>query len=103
MSTATTLTAPDDFPRDSKTSVLLRLIKGGKPTRTLGYHPMTDDWRITPWDCTDPGRLTVAEARNVMESHGKCGSDCLISRTARKVLASRIDAPTVRAKAFRIR
>jgi len=74
--------------------------KRATTTRTLGYHPMTDDWRITPWDCTDPGRLTIAEARNVLETHGKCGSGCYISRTARKVLASRIDAPTVRARAF---
>lgn len=76
-------------------------VEKGKAKRTLGYHPMTDDWRISPWDCKDPGPLTVAEALNVLTTHGDCGDECRISRTARKVRARVIDAPTVRAKAFR--
>jgi hypothetical protein len=54
--------------------------------RTLAYHPMTDDWRITPWDCYDPGPLTLAEARNVLKSHSQCGTECVIGRTARTIL-----------------
>ncbi|MBF6358448.1 hypothetical protein IU449_28535 [Nocardia higoensis] len=76
--------------------------KGRKAkTRTLGYHPMTDDWRISPWDCADPGALTPAEAANVLTTHGDCGPSCRISVTARKVRARLIDAPTVRTSAFR--
>ena len=67
---------------------------------TLGYHPLTDDWRVVPWACNDPGRLTVAEAKNVLSTHGQHGPDCVISRTARKVLARLVDAPTVRTSAF---
>ena len=68
---------------------------------TLGYHPLTDDWRVVPWDCTDPGALTIAESRNVLTTHGKCGPECRISRTARKTLARLVDAPTVRASIAR--
>lgn len=57
------------------------------------------------WDCTDHGPLTVAQARDVLRTHGECG--CRISRTARKVRARMIDAPTVRSqvpgKAQRVR
>lgn len=93
--------------RNDKAPIAYQLTEKGKraKARTLGYHPMTDEWRISPWDCADPGRLTVAEARNVLTQHGpdKCGQVCTITRTARKVMARLIDAPTVRAKAFRIR
>ncbi len=54
---------------------------------TLGYHALTDEWLVIPWECTYPGRLTEAEARNVLAEHGshRC-SECRIKRTATKVL-----------------
>ncbi len=55
---------------------------------TLGYHVLTDEWLVIPWQCSYPGRLTEAEARNVLTSHGSHGRDCRIARTARKVLAN---------------
>jgi hypothetical protein len=74
-----------------------------KGEAALSFHPMSDDFVPSVWDCKDAGPLTVAEATNVLSTHGKCGADCHISRTARKVRARLIDAPTVRAKAFRTR
>ncbi|MGW5388189.1 hypothetical protein [Nocardia sp. NPDC003963] len=72
--------------------------------RTLGYHPLTDDWRPSPWDCTDPGRVTIAEARNILTTHGpdkpSCGQECAIYRSARKALARLVDAPTVRTSVY---
>lgn len=65
---------------------MISLLRRKLPVRTLGYHPMTDDWRFVPWDCTDPGPLTLAEATNVWSTHNGCGSGCVISATARKVL-----------------
>lgn len=74
----------------------------GKGKRAeLSYHPMSDNFVPSVWDCADAGPLTMSEANSVLTSHGtgkgKCGSDCRISRTARKVRALQIDAPTVRA------
>ena len=67
---------------------------------TLGYHYLTDEWLVIPWQCSYPGRLTLAEARNVLAEHEGHGKDCRIARTARKTRARFIDAPTVRARAF---
>lgn len=67
---------------------------------TLGYHVLTGQWLVIPWQCSYPGRLTIAEARNVHRTHKGHGKDCRIERTARKMLARLIDAPTVRAQAF---
>lgn len=67
---------------------------------TLGYHVLTDEWLVIPWQCSYPGRLTVAEANNVLKTHGKHSKSCRIARTARKTLARLIDAPTVRANPF---
>lgn len=67
---------------------------------TLGYHALTDEWVITPWQCDYPNALTAAEAANVLDTHGKHGPECRIARTARMVLARLIDAPTVRAIAY---
>lgn len=69
---------------------LTNLARSVVPTRrrTLGYHPMTDTWRISPWDCTDPGALTVREAHNVLGLHARCR--CRISRTARATLAAQL-------------
>lgn len=53
------------------------------------------------WDCTDHGPLTVAEANDVLITHGSCGAECRIGRTARRVRALFIDAPTVRASVAR--
>ncbi|MFE3229813.1 hypothetical protein [Nocardia sp. NPDC059228] len=54
---------------------------------TLGYHALTDEWLVIPWQCSYPGRLTEAEARNVHAEHRKHNRhDCRIDRTARKVL-----------------
>lgn len=61
----------------------------------LAYHPLTDDWRVSPWACNDPGPLTRAEALNVLTTHGKCPVTCLIARTARKVLAENSGARPV--------
>lgn len=66
---------------------------------TVGYHLLTDEWLPVPWQCDYPGRLTVAESRNVLKTHGAHGKSCRIRRTARKTLARLIDAPTVRAAA----
>jgi hypothetical protein len=56
------------------------------------------------WDCTDHGPLSVAQARDVLRTHNTCGKECRISRTARRVRARVIDAPTVRTrKAQRVR
>jgi hypothetical protein len=54
------------------------------------------------WDCTDHGPLTTAEALDVLRTHGGCGPECRISRTARKIRARLIDAPTVRASVARV-
>jgi hypothetical protein len=67
---------------------------------TLGYHVLTDEWLVIPWECSYPGRLTVAEARNVLATHKDHPPSCRIGRTARKVLARLVDAPTVRMQAF---
>ncbi|MEV4241685.1 hypothetical protein AB0J47_41805 [Nocardia sp. NPDC049737] len=54
---------------------------------TLGYHVLTDEWLVIPWQCDYPGRLTSAEARNVMTSHGRHSRKCCrIARTARRML-----------------
>ncbi|AYF78309.1 hypothetical protein D7D52_35825 [Nocardia yunnanensis] len=54
---------------------------------TLGYHALTDEWLVVPWECSYPGRLTEAEARNVLAAHRKHSRhDCRIGRTARRVL-----------------
>lgn len=66
---------------------------------TLGYHVLTDEWLTIPWDCSYPGRLTIAESRNVLKTHEAHGKTCRIRRTAKRVLARLIDAPTVRAQA----
>lgn len=67
---------------------------------TLGYHALTNDWLVIPWDCSYPGRLTVAESRNVLKTHDVHGKPCRIRRTAKRVLARLVGAPTVRAQAF---
>lgn len=66
--------------------------KGRRPVRTLAYHPLSDDWRVFPWDCRDPGSLTEAEACNVLGTHGACGPECRISRTARNMAGAGRDA-----------
>ena len=71
-----------------------------KAERTLSFHPITDDMVPSPWDCADAKPLTASEARDVLTMHGK--HTCPVSRTARKELARLIDAPTVRASAFRL-
>lgn len=53
---------------------------------TLGYHALTDEWVVIPWECSYPGRLTEAEARNVLAAHKGHPASCRISRTARRVL-----------------
>ncbi|WP_280427841.1 hypothetical protein [Nocardia brasiliensis] len=53
---------------------------------TLGYHALTDEWLVVPWSCDYPGRLTEAEARNVLLGHGAHSRACHIARTARRVL-----------------
>lgn len=62
-----------------------------RPATSIRYHVLTDDWRIWPWDCDDPGPLTVAEAHNVLGIHGpgpgKCGRVCVIAQVADSVLA----------------
>lgn len=67
---------------------------------TKGYHPMSDDWVPSPWDCSDSGALTVRESLTVLREHATCGPECHISRTARKVRARLIDAPTVRSSVY---
>lgn len=67
---------------------------------TLGYHVLTDEWVVIPWECSYPGRLTIAESRNVLKTHASHGKSCRIRCTARKALARLIDAPTVRSQAF---
>ncbi|MFC9999679.1 hypothetical protein [Nocardia sp. NPDC127526] len=65
--------------------------------RTLGFHVLTGEWRVDPWDCRDPEALTMAEALTVHRTHGpgKCATpDCRIFRTARQKLASQIDQET---------
>jgi len=61
----------------------------------------------TRWDCTDHGPLSVAQAVDVLRTHGGHGPECRIGRTARKVRARVINAPTVRSqmprKAQRVR
>lgn len=69
-----------------------------------GHHPMADNWVPSPWDCRDSGPLTPAEAADVLKTHGPghdCDAECRIGRTARKVRARLVDAPTVRRNAFR--
>lgn len=69
-----------------------------------GNHPMSDNWEPSVWDCRDSGPLTPAEAADVLTGHGPghdCDDECRIGRTARKVRARLIDAPTVRTAAFR--
>lgn len=74
------------------------------PKKTLGYHPMTDEWRISPWDCTDPLPLTVPEARTVLDEHANHVGQCVITRTAlatmRRHRLAQIDAPTIAAHPF---
>ena len=54
---------------------------------TLGYHVLTDEWLVIPWQCSYPGRLTEAESRNVLAEHRRHNRhDCRIGRTARRVL-----------------
>ena len=53
---------------------------------TLGYHVLTDEWLVIPWECTYPGRLTEAEARNVLGTHGRHSARCRIRRNARQTL-----------------
>jgi len=65
------------------------------------YHPMSEEWVPSMWACADSGPLTPAEAADVLRTHGQCGAECRIGRTARKVRARLIDAPTVRTSAFR--
>jgi hypothetical protein len=67
---------------------------------TLGYHVLTDEWLVIGWECSYPGRLSIAESRNVLRTHDIHGKSCRIRRTAKRVLARLIDAPTVRAQAF---
>ncbi|MEV0344058.1 hypothetical protein AB0H49_34115 [Nocardia sp. NPDC050713] len=74
-----------------------------KGKRVIAFHPIDDQMKPSPWDCADAGPLTVAESAEVLTTHGQCGSECRISRTARKVRARLIDAPTVRAHTIRIR
>lgn len=73
-----------------------------KAEHALSHHPMSEDWVPSPWDCADPGPLTVTEATEVLADHEHCGPSCRISRTARKVRATWADAPTVRARAVRL-
>ncbi|WP_157224314.1 hypothetical protein [Nocardia paucivorans] len=54
---------------------------------TLGYHVLTDEWLVIPWECCYPGRLTEAEARNVLATHGQHSPKrCRIARTARRIV-----------------
>lgn len=58
---------------------------------TLGYHVLTDEWLVIPWQCDYPGRLTEAEARNVLDvaGHGAHSRKrCRIRRTADRMLSS---------------
>jgi hypothetical protein len=66
----------------------------------LRYHVLTDTWRVWPWDCIDPGDLTVPEANRVLSEHSDHVGDCVITRTALRVRQARIDAPTVRVRVF---
>ncbi|WP_157556882.1 hypothetical protein [Nocardia acidivorans] len=64
---------------------------------TLGYHVLTDEWLVVPWACDYPGRLSEAEARNVLNSHRKHSyKECRIGRTARKVLKAKTRVPSAR-------
>jgi hypothetical protein len=83
----------------------------GKATDSIGYLLTPKGERETVpasrWDCTDHGPLSVAQAMDVLRTHSACGKECRISRTARRVRARVIDAPTVRSqvpgKAQRVR
>ena len=83
----------------------------GKATDSIGYLLTPKGERATGpasrWDCTDHGPLSVAQALDVLHTHSTCGKECRISRTARRVRARVIDAPTVRSqmprKAQRVR
>lgn len=59
---------------------------------TLGYHALTDEWLVVPWECWYPGRLTVAEARNVLREHHTHDGGCAVARTARRTIARTIAA-----------
>lgn len=67
----------------------------------LAAHPVTDALVPSVWDCADTGGLTVREALDVLHGHDRCGPRCEIAKTARRVRARVIDAPTVRTAAHR--
>jgi len=54
----------------------------------LGFHPMTEDFRVMPWACEDPGPLAVREAHTVMQQHKEHAGNrrCIIRRTAIRTL-----------------
>ncbi|MFF0532872.1 hypothetical protein ACFYT3_31420 [Nocardia amikacinitolerans] len=94
---------PDNEPTD-RIRIPLAQLKSGHftlvsepPHHQLGYDPLTNDWRITPSDCTDPGPLTPAAA-NIAAHHGPgacpAGTTCLIAATAHHTLTTHDNSHT---------
>lgn len=90
-----------------------RMVRRRRPTgrQDLGYHVFTDSMRPIPWECNDGGALLPAEAHKVLDMHqdanhapGTCAltraalAALEAERAARRIRATRINAPTVRAQ-----